>query len=226
MGLLNVHDLKNIRRGLVNLLLFSGFIISIYISIKAIEKGEWGTIAGALAVIAAIISTFVSQSLIWKQEDDIEPDVIVFFDLDSRSHLIQLVIKNIGGSNAYDVKIKWIKPLVNIDNSEINFPYIPILPKDNQHQIFVDGTTLTFEKAKANNLELIFDGFILFKQKRTSKRYKKNYFEISLEPERRKLVHITDTQQFLSKNATLANNINTLNHNLKELIKAINKSNN
>src|SRR5688572_13509215 len=101
-------QLKHLKRGLINSLLVAGLLLAFYLIIKASILGQPETIAASLAVIAAIIATWISQKVVWKQEDDLEPEIIVYFDLDSYSKATQLVMKNIGGSNAFDVKLNWI----------------------------------------------------------------------------------------------------------------------
>lgn len=61
------------RRFFINLALIIGLGFSVYILIVTILKSEWNTVAGSLAVITAIVSSLVTQRIIWKQEEDFEP---------------------------------------------------------------------------------------------------------------------------------------------------------
>ena len=209
---------KETRRGLIIAVFLASFVICIWVILEALIKNEWGTVAGALAVIAAIISAAMSQPILWKQEDDAEPDLNILFDLDSRAHIIQLRLVNNGGSNAYDVKIEWNKPIINIFKEETNFPYIPVMVKNEMLQILIDSTTKTFEKAKEENKELTFDGYIIYKINKTNKNFKKKYFEISLEQSRKKVSPATDSQDFLIHNKNISKELKALNENIKELI--------
>ncbi|PNW27226.1 hypothetical protein [Formosa algae] len=85
--------MKKTKRFFINLFLFAGLILSIILAFKAYFVKEWNTIAGTLAVITAITGTFLSLKTVWKQEDEYEPEILVTFDVDSRSGVIQLVIK-------------------------------------------------------------------------------------------------------------------------------------
>ena len=184
---------------------------------------EWKTIASCLAVITAIIATFFSIQIIWKQEDDYEPDIIAFFDLDSRSQIIQFVIKNIGGSNAYDIQLNWEDKLIDFNRNMIELPYVPVLTKNDCIRQLVGISTDRFEKAIKENIKLVYKGNIKFKYSKTSNRYTKKYFEISLEQFRNKLRPITDEQEFHLKNAHLNNNIKEINKTLKAIVDKMNK---
>ncbi|NVO10337.1 MAG: hypothetical protein HXX16_10280 [Bacteroidales bacterium] len=175
--------------------------------------------------MTAIISIFLSQRIVWKQEDEYEPDVTILFDLDSRSKIIQLVIKNIGGSSAYDIKINWLLPMNDFRNDEIKLPYIPTLAKNECIRYFIGISTETFQNAKKENIELIYKGEILYKYKKNSKKYIRNHFEISLEHFRNKLRPITDEQAFYLENTHLNENLKRLVNSLERIEKLIEQKN-
>jgi len=175
-----------------------------FINNKAYCLKEWNAIAASLAVITAIIAAYLSLPSIWKQIDESEPNLLAYFDLDSRSNVIQFVIKNIGGGHAYDVKLIWEKALTDIDGNLIELPFVPIIPKNDCIRIFIDTSTKIFEQAKQDDRQLIFKGILQFKFNNNSKHYIKKAFEISLEEKRRKTRPITDEQNFYLKNSDIS----------------------
>lgn len=210
--------MKYIGRGIILIFLTLSFVASFYLIWRALEAKQWETIAASLAVITAVIATYISLKILWKQEDDLEPDIILYFDLDTRSSCIQFLIKNIGGQNAYDVKIKWAKPLLNIKNEEVNFPSIPILLKGETYRSFVGISVKIFEKAKRDNLGLNFAGWIQYKDAKGKRRYITKEFDLSLEAYRKKLRPISDEQNFYMKNVFAAKDLNDIKETLKEFV--------
>lgn len=153
--------MKMFQRRIILTVMTLSFVLSLYLIYQALQVKEWGAIAGSLAVITAVIAAFISLKIIWRQEDDLEPDIFLDFDLNSRSGNIQLVIKNIGGNKAYDVKVMWQKPVLNLANKEMNFPSIPVLQKGREYRLLVGPTVQTMEKAKREKSELNFYGKLL-----------------------------------------------------------------
>ena len=149
---------KSFKSGSINFLLLLTFIFSIYLVLQALRNNEWNTIASCLAVITAVLATYLSMRIVWKQEDDYEPDIIIFFDLESKTGIIQLVIKNIGGSNAYDLKLLWSKELYDGRGSLVDLPYVPVLSRNESNRLFVDDSQMRFQKAKKENLDMIYQG--------------------------------------------------------------------
>jgi len=213
--------MKKIKRIVINLLLIAGLILSVLLTIKAFFISEWNTITGTLAVITAIIGTFLSLKIIWKQEDEYEPEILVSFDVDSRNGIIQLVIKNIGGSNAYDIKLKWNNTLKEAKGKEVTLPYVPVLTKGDSIRLIVDSTMARFQKAETEKEQLIYDGVIKYKYSKKDKKYRKENFEISLEHFKNKIRPITDQQDFYLKNSKLNETVTKINKTLNELIEKI-----
>ena len=210
--------MKKLKRIIINVFLVVGLILSISLAIKAFCIGEWNTIVGTLAVITAIMGTFLSLKIIWKQEDEYEPEISVSFDIDSRSGVIQLVIKNIGGSNAYDIKLKWNKALKEAKGKEVVLPYVPVLTKKDSIRLIVDSTMDRFQKSETEKQQLIYEGTIEYKYSKKDKKYKKENFEISLEHFKNKVRPITDQQEFFLKNSQLNKTIKKIDKTLKNLI--------
>ncbi len=121
---------KKIKRGIISFLILFTFLLSVILALIAYSKNEWNTIASCLAVITALLATYISLRIVWKQEDDLEPDIIVYFDLESKTGIIQFVIQNVGGSNAYDIKLDWKDELIDGRGNKIILPYVPVLIKN------------------------------------------------------------------------------------------------
>ncbi|MCK5823521.1 MAG: hypothetical protein KAG95_05930 [Bacteroidales bacterium] len=156
------------RKIFVNISLLIGLGFSIYILIVTFTNFKWNTVAATLAVITAILSSWMTQRIIWKQEDDLEPSLNTYLDLKSRQGLIQFIIENNGGSTAYDIKIVWKKPLYDLHKKEIHFNQntdkidIPIINKGQRLSVIVKGSLKAFEEAKKNNEKMNCFGKILF----------------------------------------------------------------
>ena len=63
---------KKIKRGLISFLILFTFLLSVILALIAYSKNEWNTIASCLAVITALLATYISLRIVWKQEDDLE----------------------------------------------------------------------------------------------------------------------------------------------------------
>ena len=77
------------------------------------SDGGWAAIAGALAVIAAVISAWIGMKGLELQIDTYQPYPFPSVDTTSRYGLLQLCVKNTGGGTAYDIRLFWDKPLLN-----------------------------------------------------------------------------------------------------------------
>jgi len=212
---------RKLKRISLNIILVCTFIFSIWILIKAYHSHESSTIAASLAVITALITTWSSQKVIWKQEDDLEPEIVIGFDLDSRSGFIQLTISNVGGSSAFDVNIEWQKPLINGKGSIITTPHIKTFLKGEIYRIIVAPSVRTFEDAKTLNEELIYDGHVIYKLNKHDKRYQKSDFQISLEPYRKKARPYSDEQNYYLKSIQIPEILKQINIALLGLTEAI-----
>lgn len=96
---------------IINIILLIALLFSVFILIISIKNNEWNTVAASLAVATAINGSWSAQRIIWKQEEELEPKLSVYLDLNSRIGLTLFVIENLGGSTAHNVKIKWEKPM-------------------------------------------------------------------------------------------------------------------
>jgi hypothetical protein len=210
-----------LKKTIISIILFFALILSSFILIKTIYIQEWSVVASSLAVITAIIGSWSAQRIIWKQQEDLEPNIIVYLDLKSRSDCTQFIIENIGGSTAYDVNIKWEKPLKDSKNNNIKFnsgkPNMDFtqITKGQRYTYFVGVTSKIYEREKNSVLE--YYGVIEYK-KGTKNRFKEsNDFFITMEPYRISLNTENDVQAFFKENSFIHNDLKQINLTLKEL---------
>lgn len=85
------------------------------------SEGGWAAIAAALAVVAAVIACWVSLKTLELQEDALQPNINVFIDGSSRYGMLQLCVRNTGGTPARKINIAWDKPIMNSNSEEITF---------------------------------------------------------------------------------------------------------
>jgi hypothetical protein len=79
----------------------------------------WATVAAALAVLTAVVSTWTSQRVLELQEDAQEPSITVNLDVRRRPQLVQLRVANLGGTLAKDIAISWESPLLDVDGKPV-----------------------------------------------------------------------------------------------------------
>ncbi len=179
-----------------------GFSLACYILIKTLCIEEWNTVATSLAVITAIIGSWTTQSIIFRQERESLPNLSIQFDLYSRINVTQFLIENIGGSSAFDVKINWKKPLFGHDRKEIHFESgidnidIRCIGHRQKFSRYVGLTNTVFRVNNNGTETLDFYGSIQYKKSPNSKFNIKKDFFISLEPYRSSLDFVTDAQEF------------------------------
>ena len=141
----------------------------------------WAVVAAALAVITSILSSWLALRVLEIQQDEKSPYPYPSIDVRSRYGLMQLRIKNSGGSAARNIFIKWKKPLLNTQGEEVRFtkqgntPDIPILLPNESVAVLVGGTRAIYELYQDMN----YSGIIEFQD--VSERKLKQIFYISAE---------------------------------------------
>lgn len=79
------------------------------------------TLAGALAVVTAVVSAWGAQRVVELEEDRQRPYPYPSFDLSSRFGLVLFRIENSGGSTAHDICIDWHGEALSSGGKEIRF---------------------------------------------------------------------------------------------------------
>ena len=123
-----------------------------FLLLQSQEKEIWATITGLLAVIAAVISSFPALRVLELQDDALRPQPTPYFDLSSRYQFLQLRVKNIGPSVAYDVRLRWKTRPRNFEGEEITaLDNIPALLPNESVSVNV-GTSMEFVPKYADTL--------------------------------------------------------------------------
>lgn len=163
--------------------------LTFFPDISAINLGNSATISASLAVLAAIVSAWGAIKIVEQSEDSQKPYPYPSFDVESRYSLIQLVIKNYGGSPAYNIKVIFDKPILDSEGTQVRFSDseeisdAAILLQNEHVSVLVDASHKIFPKYN----DLNFSGNITFEN--SSGKKTKNRFTISLEQYRKTLAH-------------------------------------
>lgn len=182
-----------LKRILIIVMLLTGLLFSILILCKSLMENDLNTSASCLAVITAIIASWTALTITWNQENSILPIIELRFDLQSRFSLIQLVVENVGKSLAYDISIKWDKPIKDSNGKIIDFPklinsdkqqFLVLLPNE-KVTIFIDEESHFFEKYKTT--ELNYSAIVSYKTSKTALFYERKDIILSLEHVRKSL---------------------------------------
>lgn len=177
----------------------------------------WNTVAASLAVITAVISAWITQTLFEKQEDAQRPYPYPMLDTQSRPHLFQLRVINKGGSAAYDIRLNWDQPLLNSEGKPIRFsqrdPEIPILLPNESITTLIDVSHRFLNKY--NNAE--YFGEIEYKDDPTSNKVFKHKFYINANMYRKQMVYTSQEQETHDKLQELPDEISKVTKELERL---------
>ncbi len=216
-------------RFFIRLLLIISFAISlgvigVSISIMGFKETEtWAVIAAVLAVITAILSAWSTQRSLELQEDALKAYPYPYIDVKSRYSLMQLRVKNFGGSIAHDIKIKWNSPpLLNRKGEEAHFTEvkdasdIAVLLPGESVAVLIDASMQAYTK----NQDMNYSGEIEFRN--ASGRKRKHPFFISAEPYRHTLLHEEEQPKTLRDIQKIPDELEKINSKLSGIQLAIN----
>ena len=220
--------MKRFRRIIINSILVAAFGASVMILFFAIDKQEWNTVTACLAVITAIFATYNSQRIIWKQEDDMEPNLEIYFDLKGRHKATQLVIENVGQSSAYDIYIEWEKPLFDSKEKEVHFTKnksnkieIPVINKGQKYSRLVNSTIAIYQESREKKEELLFSGILYYKMKKKDRFVEKKEFILSMEPYEISLDFDTEKDKFFYDNQKVPQKLENIDKSINKLIQKL-----
>ncbi|MDR3654090.1 MAG: hypothetical protein P4L34_14105 [Paludibacter sp.] len=208
--------MKKTNQIIVNLFLFLGLFLLILLAFNAFKIGEMRNFASYSAMIIAIGITFISVQIIWKIEVKNAPNIVTSLKSDERGNEIQLIVKNIGGGNAYDIKFNWIDALSGINANEIKLPNVPVLHNGDCVKVLLGKSTKLF-RSENNESDLFINGEIQFKYSKTNKYFEKKQFKLKIEPVRAKERPI-DEQEFRLPNHRINKNAKGINNRMKVLV--------
>lgn len=216
---MNHNTKKRIRRGLSILTLCAGFAITVLVAWKAYCLKEWNTITASLAVIVAILTLYITMKMIWKNEDEQEPEFLIDWDFKSSTVTNYLTITNIGGGSAYDVSIEWTKVLKNFRKEPVTFGQIPILNKNQKLKTIVSTIPKTWENAKEYGDENDnFTGIIKYKIKKNNKNYQEFDFCVSLGHKKYRNDYEDLEQEFHAQGKKIVKQLEILNESLNNFL--------
>jgi len=148
------------------------------------ESDVWAAITGLLAVITAIIAAFPALRVVELQEDSLRPRPTPYFDVSSRYSLLQLRVKNIGPSVAYDMRLRWkSRPSDHMGNAITALDEIPVLLPGESVSTLVGISVETVRKYAT----LRFEGEIEFRDE--NRKRMRQYFVCTTQEHGKRLVY-------------------------------------
>lgn len=208
---------KNLRI-LILVIEYLALLGSLVLIFYSVINSKWEVTAAALAVIAAIISNFNSQRITWKQEDEYEADIEIDFDLKTINRLVLLVIENIGGSRAYNLRFD-ITPELKILNDEvINVFDLKFVNKKERIQYIVSDTAEMFAQNLEKERPIDYKINYSFSQTENGRKIFKNK-TISIEHYRKTTSPDSDLETFYIKNANISEKIDKLEKTIAKVSK-------
>jgi hypothetical protein len=176
--------MRKLASALLSVVLFAAIGLIAFLLIWHREQEAWATITGLLAVIAAVIAAWPALRVLELQDDSSRPRPTPYFDLSSRYQLLQLRVKNIGPSVAYDVRLKWKNRPQDYKGEEITvLDEIPVLLPDQSVSTNM-GTSIELVKKYSDKR---FEGEAEFKD--ANGRSLRQKFVCSTQEHRKRLLH-------------------------------------
>lgn len=179
-----------IRGGLALAFVVSIGVIAFAFNTVGTERAEfWAVFAGALAVLTSVISAWTGQRSLELEQDAREPYPYPTVDTESRYGLVQLHLRNMGGSAAHEINLEWDEPLLDSEGNEVVFteqedaPDIPVLLPGESVRVMIDGSVQFFPNVEDAN----YTGVVHFKD--ASGRHYSHEFFLSAERHRKSLYY-------------------------------------
>lgn len=209
---------KNQQRQLILSIEYCAIIGAIFLTVYSVIKSQWEVTAASLAVIAAILANFNSQRISWKQEDELEADIEINFDLKTINTMVLLVIENIGGSRAYDIEFNIEPPLKVISYEDISTGSFPYIEKKDRIQYYVSTAVDMFEENNQNKRPANYQVEYRFSQfKNGSKTVKTK--NITIEPFRRTTSPDSDYEKFILENIKISDKLEKIEKAITKMSK-------
>lgn len=208
---------KNLRI-LILVIEYLALLGSLVLIFYSVINSKWEVTAAALAVIAAIISNFNSQRITWKQEDEYEADIEIDFDLKTINRLVLLVIENIGGSRAYNLRFEITPELKILNDEAINVFDLKFVNKKERIQYIVSDTAEMFAQNLEKERPIDYKINYSFSQTENGRKIFKNK-TISIEHYRKTTSPDSDLETFYIKNANISEKIDKLEKTIAKVSK-------
>lgn len=192
-----------------------------------IEKAEfWAVFAGALAVLTSVISAWTGQRSLELEQDAREPYPYPTIDTESRYGLVQLHVRNTGGSAAHDINLEWDEPLLDSEGNEVIFteqkdaPDIPVLLPGESVRVMIDGNVQFFPNVEDAN----YTGFVRFRD--ASGYHYSHKFFLSAERHRKSLYYEREELKTYRKLQDVPHELGNLTKELKRIRKLLQSDDN
>jgi hypothetical protein len=86
---------------------------------RSVVEGDSENIIASVSLLIALVSMFVTTLAYNQQLDSKLPQIIIDTDFKSRYGLVVLSIKNFGEMTAFNIQIKWDRPILNYKGENI-----------------------------------------------------------------------------------------------------------
>lgn len=186
-------------RNIIQYILYGlgAILVVIFISWSVIEK-DFENIIASVSLFIALCSMFMTTLSYNQQLDAKLPQIVVDSDFKSRYGLVVLSIKNFGEMTAFNVKIKWDKPILNCNGESIfgkikksTVTTFPVLQMGQELKITIDEISHFYSKYKDNELQ--YSGTITYSLSKTNISEIETDFTLDLSVFRKTLYHETES---------------------------------
>lgn len=203
---------------IVVFLISFGTIITVAVS-DSNSESAWAVVAASLAVIASVVIAYTGQRVLELQQDAQQPYPYPTIDATSRYSVLQLCVKNMGGTPAYAICLEWDdhKPLLNSEGAAVIFTKqqgtleIPILLPGEAALVPIDEVKRFFSKVEDAN----YSGCVSFKD--ASGNSRKHKFYLSAERHRYSLHYEHEEPKTHYKIQEIPGKLNELTDVLRKL---------
>lgn len=209
---------KNQQRQIILSIEYCAFLGAIFLAVYSVIKSQWEVTAASLAVIAAILANFNSQRISWKQEDELEANIEINFDLKTINKMVLLVIENIGGSRAYDIEFTIEPPLKVISYGEISTGAFPYIENKDRIQYYVSDTATMFEENEGNKRPHNYKVNYKFSQIKDGTKTLKTK-NLTIEPFRRTTSPDSDYEKFILESTKISGKLDKIEKAITKISK-------
>ena len=186
------------RNIIQNVLYGLGALVVIWFIYRSVVEKDSENIIASVSLLIALASMFVTTLAYNQQLDSKLPQIIIDTDFKSRYGLVVLSIKNLGEMTAFNVRIKWDKPVLNYKGENIFgqstdslLTTFPVLQMGQELKITIDEIGLFYSKYKDNELQ--YSGTVTYSLSKTTNTTIETDFNLDLSIFRKTLYHETES---------------------------------
>ncbi len=154
LKILHNAGVRTLVRVFLGLIFLGSLALVGYILFGPRGNNTWSALAGALAVITAVIAAYPAIRVLEIQQDALRPRPIPYFDMASRYGILQLRVKNFGSGVAYDVRLQWNNRPVDHEGKEIaSLDHISVLLPQESASLLVGASSTQVKKFGKSQFE-------------------------------------------------------------------------